>query len=221
MNSTSVRLFLFLAVLFLSCKGQQTVNKSSPEIKTIWVADHYGCQQGYIKACLLVKTTEQENYKDFNGTIEDFKYEAGNAYTLQVIETAPLTYKCMKVVDVIPAKNKGVKLASQWVLVGFYDEQNVLQYDSLKVGNIIIAEDLKSFTGDGGCNAMRGAVAVTDPNKIKLGPIESLRKKCPNNASEKKLIEALENTNTYKIDGGSIIFYNNQMPLIQFESYRN
>ncbi len=221
MNSPAVRLFIFLALLFVGCKGQQAASKIDSQTKTIWVADHYGCQQGYFKACLLVKTTEQDNFKDFNGTIEDFKYEVGNTYTLQVIETAPLTYKCLKVLEVIPTKSKGIRLASQWVLVGFYDEQSVLQYDSLKAGYITIAEDLKSFTGNTGCNAMRGAVAVADPNKIEIGPVENLRKKCPNSASENKLIEALEKTNTYKIDGGIIIFYNNQTPLIQLESYRN
>lgn len=219
--TTSVRFLLFFSfIIFFGCKGQQALN-SKVITKTIWVADHYGCQQGYIQACLLVKTNEAENYKDFNGTIEGFKYAAGNTYKLQVSESDPFNYTLIKVLETIPTKTKGIPLASQWVIVGFYDEQGNLQYDSLKTGNIVIAPDLKSFTGNAGCNPMRGAATVADENKIKLGPVENLRKKCPNIESENKMIEALESATAYKIDGAVLILFKNKTPLAQFESYRN
>ena len=221
MNFNPFQFCLLLVLLFFfSCKGQQAVSSKAIN-KTIWIADHYGCQQGYIQACLLIKTNENENWKDFNGTIDGFKYTAGNEYKLEVIESTPLNFTLIKILEVTPAKTKGIPLASQWVIVGFYDEQGSLQYDSLKTGNIIIAKDLKSFNGNAGCNTMRGALIVSDGNKVKLGPVENLRKKCSNIASENKMIEALESTTEYKIEGAVLILSKNKIPLVQFESYRN
>lgn len=213
-------LLIFLFIIFFGCKSQQPLN-STIITKTIWVADHYGCQQGYFQACLLVKTDEAENWKDFNGTINGFKYAVGNTYKLQVSESDPLNYTLIKVLETKPSQTKGIPLASQWVIVGFYDEQGKVQYDSLKTGNIVIAQDLKSFTGNAGCNSMRGAITVADENKIKLGPVENLRKKCPNIASENKMIEALESATEYKIDGAVLTLFKFKTPLVQFESYRN
>ena len=57
--------------------------------------------------------------------------------------------------------------------------------------------------------------------KIKIGPVESMNKKCPNVATEKKLLEALQCVTSYKVEGALLKLYCEEKAVLQFESYRN
>jgi len=115
--------------------------------------------------------------------------------------------------------NQTIKLNSFWVIAAFYENGNV-SYPQTKLATISIANDLKSFTGETGCNSMRGPLTITG-DSIKFGHIAHTRRSCEHSATEQKVLQALQQVNRYEIKSAELTLFQNQTPIIQFESYRN
>lgn len=119
------------------------------------------------------------------------------------------------------ATTNKMKLSNEWVLTGFFDSNDLLISDSSKSAILAISTDENFFTGNTGCNAMRGGVIAETEGKIKIGPVESMRKRCPNAENEKKFLAALDCVTNYKIDGSILILYCNEKHVLQFECNKN
>ncbi|MEO8146376.1 MAG: META domain-containing protein [Bacteroidia bacterium] len=115
---------------------------------------------------------------------------------------------------------KSMKLSNEWAFQGFFNDGKLV-VDQSKSIELTISPDEKFFTGNTGCNGMRGPIMVEANGKIKIGPVENGRKHCPNSEAEKKLLEALDCVTDYKIEGAILKLYCNEKSVMQFESYKN
>lgn len=127
---------------------------------------------------------------------------------------------CTAQLKTAASETKSVKLSNTWIIKAFIID-GILVYDSTKTALFTISSDEKYFTGNTGCNAMRGAVQVEPDGKIKMGPVESLRKRCVNAEAEKKFIEALECTTNYTIEGDILKLFCNDKPVALFEKTKD
>jgi heat shock protein HslJ len=132
-----------------------------------------------------------------------------------------LIYTSCRAQNVKVSPEKKLSLSNEWVLTGFYNDGGKLIYDSTKSAELVISPDQKFFTGNTGCNAMRGEIKTEDDGKIKIGPVESNRKRCPNSEKEKRFLEALQCVTDYKIDGAFLNLFCNEKLVLQFECYKN
>jgi len=117
--------------------------------------------------------------------------------------------------------DKAVKLSNEWVFEGFFNDELKLVYDSSKSVEIIISPQENFFTGNTGCNAMRGTLTTEPGGKIKFGYPEALNKRCANIETEKRLLQLLECVTNYTIEGAILKLYCNEKAVMQFESYKN
>ena len=58
-------------------------------------------------------------------------------------------------------------------------------------------------------------------NRQADGPVDNMRKRCPNADAEKRLLEALDCVTDYKIEGAVLKLYCKEKLVVQFESYKN
>jgi len=87
----------------------------APVVETLYVRDKLAdCQAEAVRQCLQVRSSEQEDWRNFFGSIEGFQYEPFNAYQLRVevspVPNAPadapaLRYRLLEVIS----KRKAVK----------------------------------------------------------------------------------------------------------------
>lgn len=112
-----------------------------------------------------------------------------------------------------------MKLNNFWVIAAFY-QNNQIEYAANKVATLSIANDFKSFTGETGCNSMRGPLTVNG-DTIKFSHIAHTRRACEHSAMEQRLLQVLESANRYEIKNAELTLFQNDKPLVLFESYRN
>ena len=113
-----------------------------------------------------------------------------------------------------------VKLTYNWFLAGIYDEAGNLVKDDSKSVELNIAPDEKTFSGNTGCNAMRGPLLADKSGAIKLGPVESMRtKRCANAEKEKKILEMLDCVSRYRIEGKQLVLFCDEKPRLLFERH--
>lgn len=89
--------------------GAASVPSEAPVVETLFVRDtRADCQAEGVQQCLQVRSSEQEDWRNFFGSIEGFQYEPQNAYELRVavspVANAPadapaLRYKLLEVVS--------------------------------------------------------------------------------------------------------------------------
>lgn len=92
-----------------------TAADAAPVVETLFVRDTLAdCQAEGVRQCLQVRSSEQEDWRNFFGSIEGFEYEPRYAYELRVavspVANAPadapsLRYRLLEVV----AKRKAAK----------------------------------------------------------------------------------------------------------------
>jgi hypothetical protein len=92
-----------------------TALEDAPVVETLFVRDTLAdCQAEGVRQCLQVRSSEQEDWRNFFGSVEGFQYEPSYAYELRVavspVPNAPpdapaLHYRLLEVV----AKRKAVK----------------------------------------------------------------------------------------------------------------
>ena len=95
--------------------GAASVPSEAPVVETLFVRDtRADCQAEGVQQCLQVRSSEQEDWRNFFGSIEGFQYEPQHAYELRVavspVANAPadapaLRYRLLEVVS----KRKTVK----------------------------------------------------------------------------------------------------------------
>jgi heat shock protein HslJ len=108
-------------------------------------------------------------------------------------------------------------LSSQWILESFSSEE--ANKSISKSSYINIEENLKRFTGNGGCNNIGGEI-ITSTDKIKFDRVMSTKMFCENMAQENLFLENLSRTNKYKIVGGELFLFEGENLLMILESFR-
>ncbi len=112
--------------------------------------------------------------------------------------------------------NNGIALHSQWILESFQDAS----YTSIAKSTYInIADDLKKFTGMGGCNSITGNLVVKKKT-IQFKQIVSTKMACENLRQEYLFLKNLELADNYKIAGAQLFLYRGSDLLMTLESYR-
>lgn len=114
-------------------------------------------------------------------------------------------------------QKKGLPLNNQWIIEHFNSPKfEVLIKDSY----ITIPEDMKSFSGKGGCNNIGGELIVKE-NLIKFDKVFATRMHCMETMNQENLfIKNLNETNNYKIIGGELFLYKDKELLMTLESFR-
>jgi heat shock protein HslJ len=229
--------FLLSSILLLDAKPRKRKHKArarhrtavvAKNVKTIWVADHQvDCQGVGPMKCFLIKYAEEEEWQNYYGTIDRFKFVEGFEYKIQVKETpiqnppadAPdVKWTLARVLSKKEAEIPRLPLASQWILESYYDGNAWVSAGS-KSAYITIARDLKSFTGTGGCNRLRGNLDV-NANNVKFGQIISTKMACDKLQAETKFINVLESATSFEIKGAELFLYKDGQPIVSLESYR-
>lgn len=100
-------------------------------------------------------------------------------------------------------------LAKEWQLKELNGNHIVLDSTFNKYP-FIKFNDLKTATGNLGCNGFGAKVAFTGSNSIKISEITSTEMACGNLDIETKFNEALQNTTNYIVSGTTLFFNNNE-----------
>lgn len=118
----------------------------------------------------------------------------------------------------VPQKQKGnLPLASQWIIEVFNDKTDKVPVT--KNSYFTIQEDLKSFSGNGGCNSMSGSLKVKD-DFIHFSDIMITEMACEHLAQEQIFMENLQKVNKYEIKGGELFLYQDNTLIMTMESFR-
>lgn len=116
--------------------------------------------------------------------------------------------------DVI--EHSGLPLATQWILESF-NEKGFQK--NTKSSYININDDLKTYTGNAGCNTIRGEIIVKDDN-IKFDKGIMTEMACDNLKQEDLFVKNLNKASKYKIIGGELFLYEGDNLLMTLESFR-
>lgn len=72
-------------------------------------------------------------------------------------------------------------------------------------------------TGLGGCNRFSSPVTIGGEGSLIFGEIMATKMACPNLALETRFFDMLKQTNRYELRGNTLVFYRNNLKLLQFE----
>ncbi|MCB6099234.1 META domain-containing protein [Flavobacterium psychrophilum] len=109
----------------------------------------------------------------------------------------------------------GLPISSQWILESFNADFQLITKNTY----ITLSQDLTTFTGNGGCNMIKGSLKVSQ-NKIKFSKITGTEMFCSAMNQESKFTSLLAIANTYKINGAQFFLYQDDKLLMTLESYR-
>lgn len=117
----------------------------------------------------------------------------------------------------ITIQKKGLPLNNQWIIEHF----NSPKFEVLnKNSYITITEDMKSFSGKGGCNNIGGELIVKE-NSIKFDKVFATRMYCMENMEQEDLfVKNLNEINNYKIVGDELFLYKDKELVMTLESFR-
>jgi len=181
--------------------------------KTIYVADLYSdCSDDASKKCLKIKDAVEDEWVLLNDEIENFDYEEGYTYKIEVNGTKiknptadEHAYK-YKLVNLIYQE----KTESNEVLLSFKGKwkiSNLIGMDSLaKSPTLHIELDAKKISGNAGCNSY-GTDFTIEGDQIKFGLPIATKMMCSNMKIEKIFFDCLQNTSYYKIVDGALKLY--------------
>lgn len=209
---------LTLAILFFS------INISAQTKTEIFIVADKKMPCGYTGKtdCLQVKRLTENNYSNFFGEIENFRYIAGYFYVLEVrtigAANSPQTkYRLKKVLARVKAdenqsQNQPNFIGTQWKLTRIEGKQ--INNDKA----FIRFDDTKSSAGgNGGCNAFGGNFKKNG-NQIKISQIISTKMYCENGSDvENKFFAALDRVNEYEIKDGKLFLMSGKSIILEFE----
>lgn len=202
--------------------------KSSGPYKTIWIGPQLvDCQGVSPMKCMMVKYEPDGVWTNYYDAIEGFMYEEGFEYELKIKETkvanppadaSSIKWTLVRLIAKQEPEAPRLPLASQWILASYYEGGKWVASNS-KSAYITIMKDLKSFTGTGGCNRLRGDLETSEAT-IKFTNIISTKMACEKLDAESRFMAALASATRFEINGGLLTLYANQQPIVQLESYR-
>ena len=175
--------------------------------------------------CLQIKKPQDTEWKNFSGQIENFRYENGYFYLLQVskimvknppADAASFKYRLKKIINrevSIRVMTDKTLAGTKWILQKIEDEK--VNTDRAFITFDI---DMKRFGGKGGCNGMGGNLKV-EGAKIAMSQIISTKMFCQDTSKvENAFFAKLEEANRYEIKGEMLYLYDDETLLLELKA---
>jgi heat shock protein HslJ len=125
------------------------------------------------------------------------------------------TFNSQKTIEI--SENKALKMFNnQWIIEHFNNPERIV-----KSKNCYINIDLNtgSFNGSDGCNNINGRLKING-NSISFDNIISTKMACEKMEQSNVFMKNLSDTNKYKIIGGELFLYKNELLLMTLESFK-
>lgn len=211
---------LLIALLTITQFAKATANS---EIITMEIKENKAdCTGVGPMKCYLVKYKNSKDWEYFYSGFQNFKYQAGYRYKVQVkrtkLKNVPADASSYKyeVVKVLSKKKVKAEKADAKVLA-FLDKYNwkllSINNETLSNSTATMKFDTKKGTvsGNTGCNGYGGLVQFTGKNKIAFSKVVSTQMACLDNNVEGEFLKliSLENL-TYDIADQTFNLYHNQ-----------
>ena len=191
----------------------------------IVVADEMSdCGKSRIEQCLQIRKPHENNWRNLDGRIVNFRYQPGFFYLLEVREVNSRNrrnndYRLVRILYRERSSNEpgnDSKLGNvKWILtkingVNVNTNRAFIQFEEAK----------NRFGGNGGCNGMGGNLAVSD-STIDMSQIISTKMYCEGASEiENKFFVELENVNRFVIRGKNLLLYNGRKLALELRSER-
>ncbi len=175
--------------------------------------------------CLQIKKPQETQWENFSGEIENFRFESGYFYLLEVKKTnvknppadgSSFKYRLKKIInrEKSSTETAGKTLAgTKWIL----DE---IEGEKVNTDRAFLTFNIKEnrFGGNGGCNGMGGTLKVEN-STIKMSQIISTKMFCQNTSEiENSFLAKLQDTNRYEIKGEILYFYKGETLLLELKA---
>lgn len=224
-------IMLVLSVIFSCACSKETSNTNEENVFTYWIGSStVPCTGVAPIQCMQVKKGadfDALEWTYFYDTIKGFDYKPGYVYKLKVKEekipldqvpadASSIKYTLIKMLD--KKLQTGTLLNDIWVLEKMASG-TIPNKDGIgRQAQIEINVSKKKFYGNDGCNNMMGAILKVDSENLQFSGVGTTKMACPDMGNSYKFTQALEKTNSYKIDGLKLFFFDvNGKELLQFK----
>lgn len=175
--------------------------------------------------CLQIKKPQDTEWQNFSGQIENFRYEAGYFYLLQVskitvknppADASSFKYRLKRIINREKSTNAttGKTLAgTKWIL-------DKIEGKKVNTDRAFITFDVSEnrIGGKGGCNGMGGTLKVED-SMIDISQIISTKMFCQVTSKiENAFFAKLEEANRYEIKGETLYLYKDETLLLELKA---
>jgi heat shock protein HslJ len=209
----------------------QIVRAQSNDI-TLYVANHKGeiktVSMGITK-CYLIKESASEEWKNFNGMIEDFKYKEGYDYELLVEKVQAINppgdlpsynYKLKSVVSKKPtmkisSHDKEVLNMSKFTLKKMRIDGDFQQVSNNKMVISFLLNN-NSVSGNDGCNDFMGRIEM-NKNRISFLNLSGTKMFCADTNLDKIFNTLIYDVDKYKLNNKHLKLYKGKKLLFEYE----
>jgi len=213
---------LSLILMLLSILGTSSCieNNQKPESETWWInSSKKECTGEGPMSCLQIQKGEKidpNSWEFFYSGIQGFEYEPGNIYQIEVSVTdraqpipADASSKIYKLEKVISKEmDKSLRLTNVWVVRSVNIIPNPKDSKNNEALTFEFNASDKTYSGNAGCNSIRGPIKQNDGEKLLLGPGATTRMACPDMSIEQAISKALIDTRSYSIENTILTFKN-------------
>jgi heat shock protein HslJ len=197
--------FIAIILSVLSCE------KESADLETWWInSAKKDCVGVGPMSCLQIQkadTIDSTQWRFFYDQIEGFEYEPGYIYQVRVkvikksepipADASSMKYELVKIVS--KEMDENLKLTNSWKVLKVGD---IEQPTNSKTKEALIFEldaSKRFYSGDLGCNTVRGSIKSLDQLKLEFGPGASTKMACMDMSVENEILKAITNTKAYQI----------------------
>lgn len=222
MNLLKLKYFNFLLIGLLTVILQSNMFAQN-QTQYIVVADELGdCRNSRNEQCLQIKKPHENNWRNLDGRIVNFRYQPGFFYLLEVREINSRNrrnneYRLVRILYRERSANEpgnNSKLGNgKWVLTKI----NGVNVNTNRAF-VRFEEDKDSFGGNGGCNGFGGDLSVNRSN-INMSQIISTKMYCEGTSEiENRFLNELEKVNRFEIKGKNLLLYNGRRLALELRS---
>ncbi len=224
MNLLKLKYFNLLLIGLLTIILQTNVFAQN-QTQYIVVADELGdCRNLRNEQCLQIRKPHENNWRNLDGRIVNFRYQPGFFYLLEVREIKSRNrrnndYRLVRILYRERSANEpgnNSKLGNgKWILTKI----NGVNVNTNRAF-VRFEEDKDRFGGNGGCNGFGGDLSVNGSN-INMSQIISTKMYCEGTSDiENKFLIELEKVNRFEIRGKTLLLYNGRRLALELRSER-
>ena len=222
MKLLKIKYLNFLLIALVTIVLQSNVFAQN-KTEFIVVADEMSdCRSSRNDKCLQIRKPHENNWRNLDGRIVNFKYQPGFFYLLEVREVNSRNrrnndYRLVRILYREKSANEpdnDSKLGNgKWILTKI----NGVNVNTNRAF-IRFEEDKDRFGGNGGCNGMGGDLSVNG-STIDMSQIISTKMYCEGTSEiENKFFNELESVNRFEIKGKTLLLYNGRRMALELRS---
>jgi len=203
-----MKIYLVIITLILSVVGCE---KGENTNETWWInSAKKDCMGVGPMSCLQIQkgdTFDPGSWQLFYDQIQGFDYVPGFIYKIEVkvtqkaepipADASSLKYELVKIVS--KEMDTRLRLTNIWKVLKVGEIENPRNQKSNEVLIFELKASEMSYSGDLGCNTVRGSIKALDGSTLEFGPGASTRMACMDMAVENEILQAITNTKTYQI----------------------